>query len=89
MLAWADGREGACFVKKLLATNPLWLWTRDDEVKKFAALLDEALSCQTRIGAPILVWLTIRKPLAAAFPVSLSLSLSPSSPDHVRARRWP
>ena len=94
MLAWADGREGMCFIdaldedfRKLLATNPLWLWTREDYVETFAALLDDLLSCQALrrardVGAPIAVSPTTRRPLAAAFPVSAS------SPDHVRARRW-
>ena len=93
-LAWADGQEGRCFVdgleedfKKLLATNPLWLWTREDHVERFAALLDDLLSCQAlrrarELGAPISVSPTTRRPLVATFP------LSSSSPAHVRARRW-
>ena len=94
MLAWAGGREGVCFIdtledefKKLLGINPLWLWTREDQVGKFAETCDELLSCQAlrracEVGAPITTSPTTRRPLAAAFP------LSTASPEHARARRW-
>jgi len=94
MLAWAGGQEGTSFIdtldddfKKLLATNPLWLWTREECVDRFASMCDELLSCQAlrrahELGAPIVVSPTTRKPLAAAFPVSAV------SDEHVRARRW-
>jgi len=94
MLAWSGGEEGTSFIdtleddfKKLVATNPLWLWTRDECVDRFASMCDELLSCQAlrrahEVGAPIVVSPTTRKPLAAAFPVSAT------SEDHVRARRW-
>jgi len=94
MLAWSGGQEGMSFVdtleddfKKLLATNPLWLWTREEAVERFASMCDELLSCEAlrqahAVGAPIVVSPTTRRPLAAAFPVSAA------SEDHVRARRW-
>lgn len=94
MLAWAGGQEGTSFIdtldddfKKLLATNPLWLWTREECVERFASMCDELLSCQAlrrahEVGAPIVISPTTRKPLAAAFPVSAV------SKEHVRARRW-
>jgi hypothetical protein len=73
--------------KKLLATNPLWLWLRPDHVERFASMLDDLLTCQALreaqdVGAPIVISPTTRKPLVSAFP------LSTSSEDHFRARRW-
>ena len=93
-LAWPGGRAGESFVdglegdfKKLVASNPLWLWTRADCVERFASMCDELLSCQAlraarEAGTPIVASPTTRRPLAAAFPVSAV------SEAHVKARRW-
>jgi len=93
-LAWPGGRAGESFVdgleghfKKLLASNPLWLWTRADCVERFASVCDELLSAQAlrsarEAGAPVVVSPTTRRPLASFFPVSAV------SEAHVKARTW-
>ena len=94
LLACADGKKGRCFIdtldddfKKLVGTNPLWLWLREDCVDKFASMIDETISCgglrQAReAGFPVVVSPTTRRPLASAFP------LSTATEAHCKARRW-
>jgi hypothetical protein len=96
LMACPRGHEGKNFIetleddddfRKKLASNPLFLWTREDYVDRFASMFDDLLSCEALrhaqdVGAPIVTSPTTRRPLVAAFPVSSE------SEDHVKVRRW-